>query len=190
MSDYIATSADLTSVANAIRAKGGTSAQLAFPADFVQAIEDIETGGGGLYFDKIVVDLAASYNWEIGGLQGNTGKSYDYNKVANPARLRATTVIQTNNWGFTLSANWDEDFEILYARYQSPSNALTVFTTVTQDTVLPKAPYIAVICRHKSDNTIPMNISDINIIKPKLTLDIGVMYAKAEAYDILTGVSE
>lgn len=39
--------ADLASVADAIRTKGGTSAQLAFPADFVQAIEDIETGGGG-----------------------------------------------------------------------------------------------------------------------------------------------
>lgn len=39
--------ADLTSVANAIRTKGGTSAQLAFPAEFVSAIEDIETGGGG-----------------------------------------------------------------------------------------------------------------------------------------------
>ena len=39
--------ADLTSVADAIRSKGGTSAQLSFPADFVSAIEDIETGGGG-----------------------------------------------------------------------------------------------------------------------------------------------
>lgn len=39
--------ADLLSVANAIRAKGGTSAALAFPADFVQAIGDIQTGGGG-----------------------------------------------------------------------------------------------------------------------------------------------
>ena len=39
--------ADLTSVANAIRTKGGTSASLAFPADFVQAIEDIPSGGGG-----------------------------------------------------------------------------------------------------------------------------------------------
>lgn len=39
--------ADLASVADAIRTKGGTSAQLAFPADFVQAIADIETGGGG-----------------------------------------------------------------------------------------------------------------------------------------------
>ena len=38
--------AELTSVANAIRAKGGTSASLAFPAGFVDAIEGIETGGG------------------------------------------------------------------------------------------------------------------------------------------------
>lgn len=44
MSDYIATSADLTSVANAIRTKGGTSAQLAFPEGFVSAIGDISGG--------------------------------------------------------------------------------------------------------------------------------------------------
>jgi hypothetical protein len=37
--------ADLTSVANAIRTKGGTSAQLAFPADFVSAIVAISGGG-------------------------------------------------------------------------------------------------------------------------------------------------
>ena len=35
---------DLTSVANAIRTKGGTSAQLAFPSDFVTAIQAIPTG--------------------------------------------------------------------------------------------------------------------------------------------------
>lgn len=39
--------ADLLSVANAIRTKGGTSASLAFPAGFVQAIGDIPSGGGG-----------------------------------------------------------------------------------------------------------------------------------------------
>lgn len=38
--------ADLTSVANAIRTKGGTSASLAFPAGFVSAIDAIPTGGG------------------------------------------------------------------------------------------------------------------------------------------------
>ena len=38
---------DLTSVANAIRTKGGTSASLAFPSGFVSAIQAIPTGGGG-----------------------------------------------------------------------------------------------------------------------------------------------
>jgi len=36
---------DLTSVANAIRTKGGTSSQLAFPSGFVSAISNIPTGG-------------------------------------------------------------------------------------------------------------------------------------------------
>ncbi len=37
--------ADLTSVANAIRTKGGTSDDLAFPAGFVSAVQAIPTGG-------------------------------------------------------------------------------------------------------------------------------------------------
>ena len=47
---------DLTSVANAIRTKGGTSASLAFPADFVSAIAAIPTGGGG---DAIIRQIVA-----------------------------------------------------------------------------------------------------------------------------------
>jgi hypothetical protein len=38
---------DLTSVADSIRTKGGTTAALAFPEEFKAAIEAIETGGGG-----------------------------------------------------------------------------------------------------------------------------------------------
>lgn len=41
----------LTAVANAIRAKGGTSAQLAFPAGFVSEIGNIPSGGGGISID-------------------------------------------------------------------------------------------------------------------------------------------
>ncbi len=37
--------ADLTSIANAIRTKGGTSASLAFPAGFVSAVQAIPSGG-------------------------------------------------------------------------------------------------------------------------------------------------
>lgn len=46
MSNYIANDTDLIAVANAIRTKGGTSSQLEFPQDFVDAIGDIQTGGG------------------------------------------------------------------------------------------------------------------------------------------------
>lgn len=38
--------ADLTAVADAIRAKGGTDAQLAFPSGFVSAVQAIAAGGG------------------------------------------------------------------------------------------------------------------------------------------------
>ena len=46
MSNYLVDSSDLTSVANAIRTAGGTSASLAFPAGFISAIQAIGGGGG------------------------------------------------------------------------------------------------------------------------------------------------
>lgn len=54
MANYLTTDTDLTAVANAIRTKGGTSAQLAFPDGFVDAIDAIETGGGGMTIDQFV----------------------------------------------------------------------------------------------------------------------------------------
>ena len=44
---YIVSGTDLTSVANAIRTAGGTSAQLEFPSGFVTAIGNLSGGGGG-----------------------------------------------------------------------------------------------------------------------------------------------
>lgn len=43
--EYLTNSTDLTKVANAIRAKGGTTEQLIYPDGFVTAIENIPTGG-------------------------------------------------------------------------------------------------------------------------------------------------
>lgn len=54
--------ADLTSVANAIRTKGGTSAQLAFPAGFVQAIWDIAGSFNVLSYAKNVNGLFSDLN--------------------------------------------------------------------------------------------------------------------------------
>lgn len=44
MAEYLTNTADLTAVAGAIRAKGGTAAQLVYPSGFVSAIQAIETG--------------------------------------------------------------------------------------------------------------------------------------------------
>lgn len=44
MANYTVTDLELTSIANAIRTKGGTSTSLAFPSEFISAINDISTG--------------------------------------------------------------------------------------------------------------------------------------------------
>lgn len=60
--------ADLTSVANAIRAKSGGSGQLAFPAGFVSAVNAIPTGGGGDYVANDWLDTSKP----TGELSSNT----------------------------------------------------------------------------------------------------------------------
>lgn len=47
MADYIVTSGELTTVANAIRAKNGTSSNLSWPDGFVSGISSGSGGGGG-----------------------------------------------------------------------------------------------------------------------------------------------
>ena len=46
MANYLVTDTELTSIADAIRTKGGTSASLEFPTEFVSAIGNIPSGGG------------------------------------------------------------------------------------------------------------------------------------------------
>ena len=46
MTDYVVRDTQLTSVADAIRTKGGTSDPMSFPDGFVSAVEAIPTGGG------------------------------------------------------------------------------------------------------------------------------------------------
>lgn len=63
MTDYLTTDTELTSVADAIRTKGGTSAALEWPSGYAQAIADIPSGGATWY--------------RIGGVYGQT----TYNSV-------------------------------------------------------------------------------------------------------------
>ena len=61
MAEYLTNTTDLTKVASAIRAKGGTSDSLVYPDGFVTAIQAIQTGGGTSGSQTGVVDTSASY---------------------------------------------------------------------------------------------------------------------------------
>ena len=68
MANYIVSDTNLTAVANAIRTKGGTSSALEFPDEFIQAIGDIQTGGG--------VTIEPLNITENGTYTAPTGKAY------------------------------------------------------------------------------------------------------------------
>lgn len=92
---------DLTSVANAIRTKGGTSGQLAFPAGFVSAVEAIPTGGGD---EQGLLDLMVNYTdssnrtWS-GTIEDNAIKNFSVSAsyMNIPLVLKKTIEIQTGD---------------------------------------------------------------------------------------------
>ena len=58
MADYVVNENDLTSIADAIRTKSGTTASLSFPTEFVSAIENISSGCSGTTMVTV---------WGVGG---------------------------------------------------------------------------------------------------------------------------
>ena len=66
---------DLTSVANAIRAKSGGSSQLAFPAGFVSEIQAIPSGGGSTVYTSstgLLYTPIMTFDCSLGSASGNT----------------------------------------------------------------------------------------------------------------------
>lgn len=98
---------DLTSVANAIRAKSGGSSQLAFPAGFVSAIQAIPSGGGGnfeLIGTKVFSNLseytdtatAETLDTEIN--ISNTDYAWGYVTITCDSAIESS-----NEWGMTVA---------------------------------------------------------------------------------------
>lgn len=59
--EYLVDGADMATVANAIREKGGTTAPLSFPDGMVGAIRNIQSGGGELSsVDVYIADFTSS----------------------------------------------------------------------------------------------------------------------------------
>ena len=77
MAEYLTNTTDLTKVASAIRAKGGTSDPLIYPDGFVTAIQAIQTGGSasGAPGDITFYDYDGTIvtSWTLAELAGKTG---------------------------------------------------------------------------------------------------------------------
>lgn len=101
MAEYLAKSEDLTAVADAIRAKGGTDAQLPFPDGFVGAVQAIPTGTSitdGIIIKERNADGYATvvdfYGTEIRVAQFYGGSEYT---AAQITPFKYLTTINTKN---------------------------------------------------------------------------------------------
>lgn len=96
MTDYLVTDTELTSVANAIRTKGGTSASLSFPTGFVSAINDIQTGGGEYTIDDIAQNIEPSGDITLGSGVTTVGNYAFANKPITSVSSSAVTSIRSS----------------------------------------------------------------------------------------------
>ena len=88
--------ADLTTVANAIRTKGGTSASLSFPSGFVSAINDITT-------EPVSVEMKDVNFFDY---EGTVLYSYTAAEFANLSELPSNPIhtgLTAQGWNWTLS---------------------------------------------------------------------------------------
>ena len=100
MTDYKVSGSDLTSVASAIRTKGGTSAALSFPTGFVTAIGAIPSGGSATLITKNIT-ANGTYNASSDNADG-----YSSVTVAVPSKLVAGTFTgQTTDKGSAISVS-------------------------------------------------------------------------------------
>ena len=88
MAEYLTNTADLTAVADAIRAKGGTSAQLIYPSGFVSAIQAIPTG----IVPQLIVTASA------GATVTATNGSKTISGTADSTGVCTLTVPETGTW--------------------------------------------------------------------------------------------
>lgn len=96
MANYLTTDTDLTTVANAIRTKGGTSAPLSFPSGFAQAIADIPSGGGVTHPFAIVKSI-----WEQTDVTiaiGNWSHTFQFPCCSNENHCITYEDLLNNGW--------------------------------------------------------------------------------------------
>lgn len=116
--------ADLTEVADRIRAKGGTSASLAWPDGFKSAISAIETGGGGIT-PSGTVEITENGTYDV--------IDYASAEVALPEVTQATPTITVSSSG-KITASVTQEAGLVAGGTKSATQQLT---TQSGKTVTP-----------------------------------------------------
>ena len=114
MAEYLTNTTDLKAVADAIRTKAGSTAQLSFPDGFVSAVNGIQTGGGGI--GHKVTFPATAANWDkvkptaVLYLADTTTKSIaDYSSISGQTIENVIGIgCQSKNDAYVLRMNLSE----------------------------------------------------------------------------------
>lgn len=103
--------ADLTSVANAIRTKGGTSAQMAFPAGFISSIQNIPGGAGT---DYLALDISNTpFTYENGAVTSIRWNAFRESPITRATFPNVTSIENDAFRGAHLSGIYAADFPSL-----------------------------------------------------------------------------
>ena len=131
MAEYLTNTADLTAVADAIRAKGGISDPLVYPDGFVSAIQAIETGGGGgsdelvnSLIDRTISGTYVNNTVTIIGRYGLAGCT-KLTSVVLPA-VRTTDGNSMNGCSALTKADFSNLKKIRYSTFYSNKNLVTL----------------------------------------------------------------
>ena len=139
MAQYLTNTTDLTSVANAIREKGGTTDPLIYPEGFVTAIHAIQTGGGeetlfGTYFETgsiipasdITTDYTIQFQRNFLSVPGNSNIPY-YNFFlwcSIPPGFTSVAV-PNNSWAWVFIGRKKKNESFSYGQYLSRSGSVS-----------------------------------------------------------------
>lgn len=117
--DYLTNDTDLTSVADAIRTKGGTSSPLTYPSGFAAAIAAIPTGiviptGWAYYNGVLLPQIPTKEGYPYAWMRTNT-QSGIINVVLGKSQWRTRSSATLDNWQLeyaTLTADGAYYYEI------------------------------------------------------------------------------
>ena len=128
MAEYLTNTADLTAVADAIRAKGGTAAQLVYPSGFVSAIQAIQTG----VTPQLIVTTSA------GAAVTATKGSKTVSGTAGADGTCTLELSEAGEWSVTSSLNGNSNTQTVLIGMQTVDIRLldSVFTNNSWETII------------------------------------------------------